>query len=323
MFSGLALPDLNIPPLPSLTAPNTCPISRTPFSHLELPVPSSSILSSSSSSSSNISSQICLTSQRPQLPPLIHPKQAHSSLRKSVATLAAFHGFDQSTDQALNVLTDATSHYLAKFCSLLRAARDKELLSKSKNGFPDLVCRVYEEMGVGSVLNIRSYYKNAIIGRHKAIGESAEALAFECHHLDEAVPASSSSFSVENGMLLEDTDNIPEIHFPSSEEGENGIISGPPILSLDHNAPQIETGLQMLQSLEQYGSLDAPGGSVMATPPPHSAQSVTGEECEQPMSHDSNAALLLATVSPGSSSNTTSGNCRKRRKTSDSRTTVF
>lgn len=294
---GLPLPEQIIPPLPSLTAPNACSIGRTPFSHLEPVQP---------------------LSLQPSLPPLIHPKQAHSSLRKSVAAVTAFHGFDQSTDQALDVLTDATSHYLAKFCSLLRAARDKELVSHSKNGFPDLVCRAYEEMGIGSILNIRSYYKNAIIGRHKAIGETAEALAFECHHLDE-VP-SSSHFSVENGLLLEDPDNIPEIHFPSSEEGENGM-SGPPTLSLDHNAPQIETGLQMLQSLEQYGSLDA-GGSVMATPPPPSAQSNQGdsEYCEQPMSHDSNAALLLATVSPGSSS----GNCnRKRRKTSDSRTTVF
>ena len=189
-------------------------------------------------------------------------------------------------------------------------------------------------MGIGSILNIRSYYKNAIIGRHKAIGETAEALAFECHHLDE-VPTlhSMGQFSVENGGSLidghnVDPDNIPEIHFPNSEEIENGINStgGPPTLSLDHNAPQIETGLQMLQSLEQYGSLDA-SGSVMATPPPPSAQSNQGEECEQPMSHDSNAALLLATVSPGSSSVQTgtgnSGNCRKRRKTSDSRTTLF
>lgn len=114
-----------------------------------------------------------------------------------------------------------------------------------------------------------------------------------------------------------DPDNcIPEIHFPSSEEGDGGS-SGPPTLSLDHNAPQIETGLQMLQSLEQYGSFEGPGGSVMVTPPPpHSAQSGLGsEDCEQPMSHDSNAALLLATVSPGSSH----GNSRKRRKTSDNR----
>ena len=121
---------------------------------------------------------------------------------------------------------------------------------------------------------------------------------------------------------MEDHD-VPEIHFPSSEEGDNGS-SGPPTLTLDHNAPQIETGLQMLQSLEQYGSLVEPGAS-MVTPPPASAHSGT-EECEQPMSHDSNAALLLATVSPGSSSgsnaNLGSGS-RKRRKTSDNRNTVF
>ena len=249
--------------------------------------------------------------------PQIHSHQAAKSTKKAVAALVAFHGYDYSTDQALDVLSDATGQYLTKFCTLLRQARDKELLTNSKNGFPDIICRVYTEMGLGSILNVEKYYKNAIIAKHKSIGEQAEALAFECHHLDTEV----QNFQLENGSILmsEDGADVPEIHFPSSEEGENGS-SGPPTLSLDHNAPQIETGLQMLQSLEQYGSLEAP--SAMVTPPPPSAQSGI-EECEQPMSHDSNAALLLATVSPGSSTASTSGSSRKRRKTSDNRNTVF
>jgi hypothetical protein len=37
-------------------------------------------------------------------------------------------------------------------------------------------------------------------------------------------------------------DNIPEIHFPSSEDGT---------YTFDHNTPQMEHGMQMLQSLEQ------------------------------------------------------------------------
>ena len=281
----------SIPPLPPLSPPNSFPMTKTPFMSYG---PQKSLQKLNT------------------LPPLMSSHKAQKALKKSVAVLTAFHGYDLSTDQALDVLTDATSQFLSKFCNLLRHARDRELLNSSKNGFPDILCRVYSEMGLGSILDIRSYYKNSIIAKHKAIGEAAEALAFECHHLDEV-----QNFSVvENGLMVgEDPDNIPEIHFPSSEEGDNGS-SGPPTLSLlDHNAPQIETGLQMLQSLEQYGSLD-PGGSVMVTPPPPSAQSGLGEDCEQPMSHDSNAALLLATVSPGSS---TGGNSRKRRKTSDNR----
>lgn len=282
----------DIPPLPPLSPPNTFSISKTPFLSFNEHHAAKSLT---------------------ELPPLLNSQSAYKSLRKSVATLAAFHGYDMSTDEALDVLTDATHQFLSKFCGLLRSGRDKELFNGSKCGFPDVVCRVYKEMGHGSILDIRNYYKNCIIAKHKSIGETAEALAFECHHLDE----NHGSMVDQNGMVMEvDQDDIPEIHFPSSEEGDAGS-SGPPTLSLDHNAPQIETGLQMLQSLEQYGSLDPGGmGAMVTPPPPASAQSVLGEECDQPMSHDSNAALLLATVSPGSSHHSGS---RKRRKTSDNR----
>ena len=290
--------NLSIPPLPSLSPPNSLAVSKTPFLTFKDRPRRPSV------GEANL------------LPDFMTKSQAHSCLKKSVAKLCAFHGYDQSQESALNVLTDATSNFLTKFCNHLRLARDKELLTNSKSGFPDVVCRVYQELNHGSILDIRNYYKNSIIAKHKQIGETAETIAFECHHLDDINLSTG-----ENGSLLilnsgEDQDNIPEIHFPSSDEGDNGP-SGPPTLSLDHNAPQIETGLQMLQSLEQYGSLDP---NVMVTPPPPSAQS-TGmgmDECEQPMSHDSNAALLLATVSPGSSVVTGSNN-RKRRKTSDNR----
>lgn len=288
------LGDQSIPPLPPLSPPNTVNHHRTPF--MTFPQPRSISL--------NL--------------PIIHSHQAAKSTKKAVAALVAFHGYDHSTDQALDVLSDATGQFLTKFCTLLRQARDKELSNNSKNGFPDIICRVFTEMGLGSILNI-SNYQNAIIAKHKSIGEAAETLAFECHHLDEV-----QNFPIlENGSLLMEDHDVPEIHFPSSEEGDCGGSSGPPTLTLDHNAPQIETGLQMLQSLEQYGSLVEPGAS-MVTPPPASAHSGT-EECEQPMSHDSNAALLLATVSPGSSGSNAAGlgGSRKRRKTSDNRNTVF
>lgn len=286
------LGDQSIPPLPPLSPAKVINHHRTPF--MTFPQQSTKSL--------NL--------------PILHSHQAAKSTKKAVAAIVAFHGYDYSTDQALDVLSDATGQYLTKFCTLLRAARDKELTGHSKNGFPDIICRVYEELGLGSILNI-SQYQNAILAKHKSIGEAAETLAFECHHLDEV-----QNFPImENGSLLMEDHDVPEIHFPSSEEGDVGGSSGPPTLSLDHNAPQIETGLQMLQSLEQYGNLEP--GSMMVTPPPASAHSGT-EECEQPMSHDSNAALLLATVSPGSSGNAGLGSgSRKRRKTSDNRNTVF
>ncbi len=296
----------SIPPTPSLIPPNTNPVHLGPFSggrdsvRLLQPRPRASITSSSAADEV----------------PSVNSRVARKALKKAVAAMAAFHGYSQASDNALDVFTDATGQYLEKFCSLLRSARDNELTQGHNCGFADPVCRVYDELGLGSILSVRTYYKKAIVGRHKAITEAVETLVHECNNLDE-VPTFTLPMG-DNGSIGVDNDNIPEIHFPSStEEADNGS-SGPPTLSLlDHNAPQIETGLQMLQSLEQggYGNLDShhanPTGS---TPPPASTHSGMGDEdnMQQPMSHDSNAALLLATVSPGSSSGH-----RKRRKTSD------
>ena len=259
----------SIPPLPPLLVSNPFPTSTILFNRYE------------SSERANLNL------------PMLSTTKAQETLKKSVAVLTVFHGYDSSSDQALDVLTNATSHFLSTFCNLLRHARDRELLNGSKNGFPDIICRVYTEMSLGSILNLRSYYNNTIIKRYKDICETAEALAFECHHFDK-----SQSFSMDvNGLfnLQEDSENVPEIHFPSNDDGE----------SLDGNVPVIQTGMQMLESLEQFGSFDP----MVISPQ---------DDLEQPMSHDHNAALLLATVSPGSYS---SGDrkSRKRRRSSGNR----
>jgi hypothetical protein len=68
---------------------------------------------------------------------------------------------------------------------------------------------------------------------------------------------------------------------------------------------QMETGLQMLHSLEQQQQQQQAASAA-------SASSVASVEAEGPMSHDSNSALLLATVSPGAAEAARGG---KRRKT--------
>ena len=195
-FSALSDQE-KIPPLPALSPPNSFLANKTSlFSFNEDVLPKS--LS--------------------HLPPLINSHTAHKSLKKSVAALTAFHGFDQSSDQALDVLTDATSQFLSKFSNLLRHSRDKELSTNSKCGFPDIICRVYQEMGLGSILDMRSYYKNSIMAKHKAIGETAEALAFECHHLDEMQVTSHNSV---NSWNSESSRGIGIVGHPIKVE--NGI----------------------------------------------------------------------------------------------------
>lgn len=137
---------------------------------------------------------------------------------------------------------------------MLRLSRDNQLLGNS-TGFADVMERTYRDMNLGSILDLRDFYSNFVVGRYKAIRKECKVLIERCQNLEEGttlnVGISGGAFtpnvgSVENGSV----DNIPEIHFPSSEEGDMIVT-----FSLDHHTPQMETGLQMLQSLEQVQCL--------------------------------------------------------------------
>ena len=140
---------------------------------------------------------------------------------------------------------------MQQFCQMLRLSRDNQLLGNS-TGFADIMERTYRDMNLGSILDLRDFYSNFVVGRYKAIRKECKSLIEKCHNLEDGSTlnvgiGSSGAFtpnvsSVDNASV----DNIPEIHFPSSEEGDTIIT-----FSLDHHTPQMETGLQMLQSLEQ------------------------------------------------------------------------
>ena len=273
-------------------------------------------------------------------------------LRKSVAAITAFEGYDLAVDSALDLLTDAAAHYMKRLCLALRSNRDKQLLNceaKDKveidtviaadQGFSDVMDRTFREIGnFGDGLkDVPEYYSHSVVGRYQGIVSQCRQLLRECHHqasLDAAYPnmASASTGSSSNlqtsiqlptGVphtpqilagsntprienILEQQNLVPEIHLPSSNDdildsdgaiyvGGTGppsilgaVLSGPqsqatntvhslaqpsgnisvartptaitsvtsnnvPTFSLDHNTPQIETGLQMLESLDQGG----------------------------------------------------------------------
>ena len=140
------------------------------------------------------------------------------------------------------VLTDLTADFLTRFSQRLSAEKDESLKTGTTGGFPDILERILTEFKINSVLGIRDYYENDVLGRYKSILEEAKIL----NQNGGVAGAGSAPMYLLNSA---EEDNIPEIHFPSSEEGD---------VSLDHSTSQLETGLQMLQSLEQQqGSLSS------------------------------------------------------------------
>ncbi len=103
-----------------------------------------------------------------------------------------------------------------------------------------------------SVTRLQSYYEDEVLQLQNHLVEQVRKMVQE-QQLQQQQQASSASGDLPMMYLgASGDDNIPEIHFPSSEEGESAS-SAAAVLSLEHATPQLDAGMQMLQSLEQGG----------------------------------------------------------------------
>jgi len=178
--------------------------------------------------------------------------RARQLLKQSSIQLAAHAGYHTANSSAVEVLTDAASAYLSVFTKRLRTCLDQELQRAplETNGWTDVVERVAVEMGVGSstrgsnkncILAVGDYYEDSVVKRHLRLARQVKQMA-ELYAAE--LPGDAGSWG---------QDDIPEMHFPSSDEGAGGES-----YNLDHATPTLDVGMQMLQSLEASGDLDTP-----------------------------------------------------------------
>lgn len=181
----------------------------------------------------------------------IGPDCARSGLRAASLQLAAHAGYSTAQGSALQLLTDSVEMFLVQFCSRLRSSLDHslQLAPAQGTGWTDCLERVAVEMGVQSntvtnryrrgLLGLGDYYEESVIGgQRRLVGQCREREARYAMEL----PGEAGSWPSQ--------DEIPEMHFPSSDEGAG--------LEGDHATPTLDVGMQMLQSLEASGDLDTP-----------------------------------------------------------------
>ena len=178
--------------------------------------------------------------------------RARSGLRRAVVQLAAHAGFVTAQGSAVELLTDSTEAYMVNFCRKLRSTLDHqlELAPNEKIGWTDALEKVAVEVGISSsfvgekyklgILSVGDYYEE------KVVGGQARAVA-QCKEREARYAAELPGEAAGN---WENQDEIPEMHFPSSDEGAG--------LEGDHATPTLDVGMQMLQSLEASGDLDTP-----------------------------------------------------------------
>jgi hypothetical protein len=214
-------------------------------------------------------------------------KRANDGLKAATSEILGFYGYSSSDEHTLQCLTDLSEQFLIRICDRFSVLKDSKIIFESHE-MHDILARVMSELGLPNFHDLLKFYEEDVVKPFQTlISEISSAHTSPLPSLEQQGSHNSTQGLYFIGGGSNEND-IPEIHFPSSDEGD---------LSLDHAAPHLETGLQMLQSLEQ-GSLGSQAGAHIGA----------DDDGEGPPSHDSNSALLLATVSP------TGPDSKRRRK---------
>ncbi|XP_023330512.1 STAGA complex 65 subunit gamma [Eurytemora carolleeae] len=180
--------------------------------------------------------------------PEITRKDAELGLKQAVIKISAHVGYQTALDSGVRLLTESTQLFMERMLHNLRIELDRSLENNMENmGWTDILEKVLVGSGAGSILSIQDYYEDSIIKFNNKLLLQCKALRDKyCS----SIPSDIRSWSIQG---IQEDDDIPQLHFPSSEEG-----AGMGETSMDHTTPNLDVGMQMLQSLEASGDLDTP-----------------------------------------------------------------
>lgn len=181
-------------------------------------------------------------------PHRLSERNARLILRKCVATIFAHIGFDDTTQVVLDIMTDICEEYYVKFTRLMRVVVDHESISGNA-GFPDVMERVFHEMGVGSVLTLHNFYQEHVLMYHQRTLTQCRELAVQYSKvttpvIKKEIVGSIVKCKIENEEI-EEYGDVPELHFPALGDG----------CSAEELRPSLEPGFQMLHRIEQEEQL--------------------------------------------------------------------
>ncbi|KAL6428046.1 hypothetical protein ACFW04_008432 [Cataglyphis niger] len=183
------------------------------------------------------------------------PQTARNLLRYAVTVLLAHIGFENSSDIAIETLTDVADHFLRRMTLLLKVATEQR-----DHGFPDSVERVLLETGIGGVTALHDYYQEYVIKFEDNIRKQVEeTIERQKMVLDEATSKLQFEELDEFGNVYREVPTLqlldPEKGFPSS----------------------LDAGFQMLYSLEQdeLNSMEMEEEEVNVSDSPNTGQRST------------------------------------------------
>ncbi|EZA50920.1 STAGA complex 65 subunit gamma [Ooceraea biroi] len=160
------------------------------------------------------------------------PQTARNLLKHSVTILLAHIGFENSSDVAIETLTDITDHFLRRIYIIIYPYCD------------DAMERVLLETGVGGLAALHDYYQEYVLKYEENTRKKVEEMMEKQRQL-ELNPCSTK-------MVLDEA--ASKLQFEELDEFGNVYREVPTLQLLDPEMgfpPSLDAGFQMLYSLEQ------------------------------------------------------------------------
>ncbi|KAH9510019.1 STAGA complex 65 subunit gamma [Bulinus truncatus] len=145
-------------------------------------------------------------------------------LRRSTAAICAHLSFDSTQESVLETLTDICQEFFLQFTKHLGMAADRRAIY-GHGGFPDIVERVFYEMGLGSITCLHNFYQQRVLTYHRRMEEQCQALMTEYSRLNKQPinlrqasqsPSGSDTLHV---IRIKDESNT-EIQFPLLDDND-------------------------------------------------------------------------------------------------------
>lgn len=174
-----------------------------------------------------------------EMSPEISSTVVKQILTKSIATMFAHIGYETTHSSVLNILVDVLSAFLKKIIYHFKIAQEDEE-NGQRDGFPNIVERVFVELGMGGVKGLHDYYQTRVMKYVSVLQKRCKEL--NKHYESLLIRKPPSPESKDNKMIRVNV-----------EEDEDIKIDNPQVhLAIDGDVgfSTLDAGFQLLSSLE-------------------------------------------------------------------------
>ncbi|KAK5650211.1 hypothetical protein RI129_001240 [Pyrocoelia pectoralis] len=175
-----------------------------------------------------------------EMSPEISSAVVKQILTKSIATMFAHVGYETTHSSVLNILVDVLSAFLKKIIYHLKIAQeDRE--NGQIDGFPNIVERVFVELGMGGVKGLHDYYQTRVVKYINVLQKRCKELIK--HYESLLIRKTPSPDSKENKIIrvnVEEDEDVIKIDNPQVHLAIDG----------DVGFSTLDAGFQLLSSLE-------------------------------------------------------------------------